>query len=479
MTSKAFPKIHTLAILITIVIIFLVIIWPSSEPNLVVIKVVPTQQPFQVNSKVEFYSNVQATVNETNSIESEPDFAKINPIEVKKLQNDLHQNTDIELATVPKPVKAPIIITVKKEDTLSHIFERSGAGVRLMMNLLNNKSIKQTITPIKPGEKIEFHFDENEDIAQVHLVHDAKYSVVITGIVEKKYGIEQRVAKSEIKTHFKSAAIELSLFGSAEKAGINANLTAQIMHIFGWDIDFGQDLRQGDHLSVLYEQEYINGESYGNGTVIASQFFNKDELFQATLFTDSSGRTDYYNQDGKSMKKSFLRTPVDASRVSSSFSKKRFHPVHQTYKRHTGTDYAAPSGTSIKASGDGKIIFAGVKGGYGNAIIIQHQQGITTLYAHMKNFKRGMRVGTKVSQGDVIGFVGKSGTATGYHLHYEFRVNGVHQNPETVKLPKAEPINKKYLAEYMDHANFLLNKLNAQRIAFQQMDELSNSQEIL
>ncbi|MCJ8312650.1 MAG: peptidoglycan DD-metalloendopeptidase family protein [Pseudomonadales bacterium] len=471
MNSKAFPKIHIIAILSIVSILLIAFFVSPEKQESIVITLNTHEQPYQSNTQITFYSNVQVKDNvfeEPGSILNDPILEKtiIEPI--------IDQNKPAKIVAVEiskKQLKPTKSILVKKQDTLSHIFERSGAGVRLMMNLLSNKAIKKTLTPIKPGESIEFHYDENDQIDQVHLVRDAKFQVVISGIVNKKYNIKEKVSPSIIKTHFKSAAIKLSLFGSAEKAGINANLTAQVMHIFGWDIDFGQDLRSGDRLSVLYEQEYINDIAYGKGNVIAAQFLNKGELFQATSYKDASGRTDYYNENGNSMKKSFLRTPVDASRISSSFSKKRFHPVHQTYKRHTGTDYAAPSGTSIKASGDGKVIFAGVKGGYGNVIIIRHQQGITTLYAHMKYFKKGTKVGSRVNQGDTIGYVGKSGTATGYHLHYEFRVDGVHKNPETVKLPKAEPINKKYLTKYLAHAKFLLSNLSTQRIALQQIEK--------
>jgi len=479
MNSKAFPKIHLVAILLVLVVLLLVAFWPSSdEPEPVVVTLSSINQPYQESLNVPFYSNVSVT----NNAFTEENTAAVESNDISNVFNNdtgIKNFNDIKPAEPEKIIKPPKLITVKKQDTLSHIFERSGAGVRLMMNLLNNKSIKETLTPIKPGETIEFHYDEQEQVVQVHLVRDVKHKIVITGIVEKKYIIEERITPSVIKSHFKSAAIESSLFGSAEKAGMNANLTAQVMHIFGWDIDFGQDLRKGDHLGVLYEQEYIGGQPYGKGKVVAAQFFNKGKLFQSTLYTDASGRMDYYNEKGNSMKKSFLRTPVDAARISSGFTNRRFHPVHKIYRPHRGTDYAAPAGTPIKASGDGKVIFVGAKGGYGNTVILQHQQGITTLYAHMKGFRKGMKVGKRVNQGEVIGYVGTTGSSTGNHLHYEFRVNGVHKDPETVELPKAEPINKKYLADYIDHSNFLLNKLNAQRIALQEFDNTLAKDEIL
>lgn len=233
----------------------------------------------------------------------------------------------------------------------------------------------------------------------------------------------------------------------------------QLASIFGWDIDFALDIRKGDHFSLLYEQQYLDGEKLRDGRILAAEFTNQDRTYQAVLFTDPKGRGLYYAPDGSSMRKAFLRSPVDFRRISSKFQRERYHPVLGKKRPHRGVDYAAKIGTPIKAAGDGKVIFRGTKGGYGRTVIVQHGGNITTLYAHMSGYRRGVTTGTRVQQGQIIGYVGKSGLATGPHLHYEFRLNGAHRNPLTVKLPDAKPIAAEYRELFQIQSKQLLAQL--------------------
>ncbi|MEO1204194.1 MAG: peptidoglycan DD-metalloendopeptidase family protein, partial [Pseudomonadota bacterium] len=222
-----------------------------------------------------------------------------------------------------------------------------------------------------------------------------------------------------------------------------------IAGIFAWDIDFVLDIREGDTYYVQYEELWQDGEYVRDGEIIVAEFNNNGRTHQAIRFLDDDGRSDYFTPEGDSVRKAFIRAPVDFTRVSSRFNPKRRHPVLNTIRAHRGVDYAAPRGTPIKAAGDGKVIFRGKKGGYGNCVILQHGGNITTLYAHMSNFATQARIGTRVRQGQTIGFVGATGLATANHLHYEYRLNGVHRNPQTVELPKAEPIDSKYRERFL------------------------------
>ena len=223
----------------------------------------------------------------------------------------------------------------------------------------------------------------------------------------------------------------------------------ELAGIFGWDVDFALDIRKGDNFTVVYEEMYRNGEKIKDGNILTAEFINHGKTYQAVRYTNpENNRTEYFTPDGKSMRKTFLRSPVNFARISSGFTTSRYHPVLHKFRSHKGVDYAAKRGTAIRASGDGKIVHRGRKGGYGRTIIIQHGSKYSTLYAHLNSYKSKLRVGSKVKQGQTIGYLGSSGLATGPHLHYEFRVNGVHRNPLTVKLPTAKPVPKRYLADF-------------------------------
>jgi len=229
--------------------------------------------------------------------------------------------------------------------------------------------------------------------------------------------------------------------------------------IFAWDVDFVLDIRQGDDYYVQYEQIWQDGEFVADGEIIAAEFNNNGRTIQAIRFIDDNQRSDYFTPTGNSVRKAFIRAPVDFTRISSNFNPNRRHPILNKIRAHRGVDYAAPRGTPIKASGDGKVIFRGTKSGYGKTVILQHGGNITTLYAHMSSFIAKVGVGSRVRQGQTIGFVGKTGLATANHLHYEYRLNGVHRNPRTVSLPDAEPIEERYREKFMAAAAPILEEL--------------------
>ena len=217
--------------------------------------------------------------------------------------------------------------------------------------------------------------------------------------------------------------------------------------MFAWDIDFVLDIREGDRFTAVYEQIYQDGKYLRDGEVLAAEFINAGRVYRAVRFVSDSGRAGYYTPDGAPMRKAFLRAPVEFTRVSSGFNPHRLHPILNLIRGHMGTDYAAPTGTPVHAAGDGRVSFAGQRGGYGNALILAHSNSVSTLYGHMSRFARQVRVGTRVQQGEVIGYVGMTGLATGPHLHYEYLVNGVHKNPQTVQLAGAEPLRADGVAE--------------------------------
>jgi murein DD-endopeptidase MepM/ murein hydrolase activator NlpD len=250
------------------------------------------------------------------------------------------------------------------------------------------------------------------------------------------------------------------LFGATDEAGIPDAIAIQLAEIFSSDIDFHSDLRKGDRFVVVYEASYSNGEMIRTGQVLAAEFVNNGKTYRAVRYRDPDGQVGYYTPEGKSLHKSFLRSPLEFSRISSGFSLGRFHPILQKMRAHKGVDYAAPTGTRIKASADGVVDFVGVKGGYGNVIILRHANGISTVYGHLSRFAAGLRKGTRISQGEIIGFVGMSGMATGPHLHYEFLMNGQHRDPLKVALPASQPIKSKYVADFESSSAELVAQIN-------------------
>lgn len=349
-------------------------------------------------------------------------------------------------------------VTVESGDTLSAIFSRVGLGSTILQGVLESGEPSKELRNLKPNEKLDFQIQEGKLLTLRYVPSQTR----TIEIKESNGGFEASLTERVVETRLSHAAgaIETSLFSAGRQAGLTDNLIMELAGIFGWDIDFALDIRSGDRFSVLFEQRYVDGHKLGDGAILAAEFVNQGRAVQAVRFVDAEGKSSYYSPDGSSMRKAFLRSPVDFRRISSTFRPERYHPVLGVKRPHRGVDYAAATGTPIKAAGDGKVAFIGTKGGYGRTVVLQHGGKYTTLYAHMSRYKPGLKVGSRVQQGQTIGYVGKSGLATGPHLHYEFRVAGVHRNPLTVKLPNAEPIQAAYRSAFVQQAESLLGQLD-------------------
>lgn len=271
--------------------------------------------------------------------------------------------------------------------------------------------------------------------------------------------ISEGAADVETRLHMRSGEIKSSLFAATDAAGMSDAVAVQIAEVFSTDIDFHRDLRKGDRFSAVYEVQYHQGEPVKTGRLLSAEFVNNGKTYQAVWFQSPDGEGGYYTPDGKNIRKAFLRSPLEFSRISSGFTTSRFHPVLQTWRAHKGVDYAAPTGTRVKATADGVVEFVGKQGGYGNLVVLRHQSKYTTWYGHLSGFAPGMQKGKRVAQGDVIAFVGSTGVATGPHLHYEFRTNGVHQDPLRVAMPPAPPLAPQHRVAFEENTRPLADRL--------------------
>jgi murein DD-endopeptidase MepM/ murein hydrolase activator NlpD len=349
---------------------------------------------------------------------------------------------------------------VKSGDTLSSIFSK--LEIHSQLNpILRTDTARSQLKAIHPGQTIKALKEDGQLARLIFEPNANEYLEVIKQ--EDSYSAQLVNRPIERRVNRASAIINDSLFLAGRRSGLSDSLIMELAGIFGWDIDFALDIREGDNFTLIFEELYRDDEKIGDGAIIAAEFTNQGRTYRAIRYEPPQGTASYYSPEGRSMRKAFLRTPVNFTRISSRFNLKRKHPVLNRIRAHKGVDYAAPKGTPVRAAGDGKIIFKGRKGGYGRTIIVQHGTRYNTLYAHLNSYHKKMRNGTRVKQGQVIGFVGMSGLATGPHLHYEFRVNGVHRNPLTVKLPAAEPLPKQYMTDFNQYSAPLLSQLDLYR----------------
>ena len=342
------------------------------------------------------------------------------PLEIVDSQIDLNWQSEI----------------VGKGDNLSTLFLRAKFSAKDVYEISTSPKGK-LLRNLFPGESLRFGTDKDKKLHQVHYIKSPLESYVYTR-QGNKYQAEKRLREPEILVSYREGVIKDSLYLSGKEANLPDKLIMEMANIFGWDIDFVFDIRPGDSYSLLYEDRFIDGEKLGVGNIIAASFTNQKKTFDAVRYTNNEGQSDYYTPEGFSMRKAFLRTPLDIFRISSGFNLRRKHPIHKKIKAHRGVDYAAPRGTPVYAAGGGKVIEAGFDKYNGNYVFIQHGQTYITKYLHLN--KRKVRRGQTVKQRQLIGTVGSTGYSTGNHLHYEFLVNGVHRNPRTVKLPQAKPI---------------------------------------
>jgi murein DD-endopeptidase MepM/ murein hydrolase activator NlpD len=350
-------------------------------------------------------------------------------------------------------------VIIKSGDTLASIFSKKGISSTTTHKIATLNEQTRKLRYIQPGDEIKLLLDEQRQLRQMKYIPDITRTLLIQRNEEQAFTSQIINYQLDAYPVYREGVIDSSLFEAAANADIPEDVIMDLVAIFGWDIDFSLDIRSGDRFGIVYEELYKDDVKIRNGRILSANFINKSKTYRAVYYTDPSGSSDYYAPDGKSMRKAFLRSPVKFSRISSRFSNKRWHPVLSKWRSHKGVDYAAARGTPIRASGDGKITFAGRKGGYGRHVVIRHGGRYTTAYGHLHRYAKGTRSGKKVKQGQVIGYVGSSGLATGPHLHYEFRVNGVHRNPLTVKLPEAQPVNAAYLDNFKEQTQVYLSML--------------------
>jgi murein DD-endopeptidase MepM/ murein hydrolase activator NlpD len=342
--------------------------------------------------------------------------------------------------------------TVVPGDTLERIFRDEGLAPGELAALRADPDLRRRIDRIVPGDELRLRID-NGRLLRFERRLSATETLQAVRAPDGSLRSEIRIDPLERGLRTTGAAIEGSLFRSADLAGISDATAFKIAEIFRWDIDFVRDIRPGDRFDLTYETLSQDGVPVGDGELLAVQFINQGQTYRAVRWTPPGGTPDYFTPDGRSLRKAFLRAPLEFSRVSSRFNLYRRHPILNRMRAHRGVDYAAPIGTPVRAAGGGRVAFVGVKGGYGNVIEIIHPGGVRTVYGHLSRFSRGLRAGTVVEQGRVIGHVGMTGLATGPHLHYEYLQNGVHKDPQKVPLPKAEPIPAQHMAAFRAYAD--------------------------
>ena len=341
---------------------------------------------------------------------------------------------------------------VLRGDTVAALFDRLGVSDPSALEFLKGDGVGRTLfRQLVPGRTIQAERGEGGELLALRYFMNP---TTMLEVVRADAGLRARqVAISEApRLVYKSATIQSSLFAATDSAGIPDAIAMQLARVFATDIDFHTDLRKGDRFSVVYEMIYASGVLVAPGRIVAAEFVNDGRSHQAVLFRDDEGLDAYYSLDGSNLAKAFLRSPVEFSRVSSGFGA-RFHPIFKNWRAHTGVDFAAPKGTRVLATADGRVVSAGARGGYGNAIEIKHGSGITTLYGHLSGFAAGIHAGAHVHQGEPIGYVGMTGWATGPHLHYEFRVAGIYQDPLRVALPKADPVPERLKSQFLQVAH--------------------------
>ena len=351
---------------------------------------------------------------------------------------------------------------IQRGDTIASLLSRLEVSNRDVVNFLRDARNVKTMHQLVPGRIVHVQTGAAGELLWLRYFPGGSEQLTM----EKSGGsftVAEQPAQLETHVQMKSGVINSSLFAAVDNAGVPESVALQIVEILSSDIDFHRDLRKGDRFTVVYDSLYINGEPARAGRVRAVEFVNQGTPHRALYFEADNGESGYYAPDGKNLKKAFLRSPLEFSRISSGFSSARFHPILKTWRAHSGIDYVAPTGTRVKAASDGTVAFAGWQGGYGNVVILQHQGMYSTVYGHLSSFAKGLRKGQRVSQGDVIGHVGATGMATGPHLHYEFRQNGVQRDPLKVATPAANPVSPRLIPAFYEAMKPLMARLDMLR----------------
>ena len=403
-----------------------------------------------------FLPSEKATASKDNSANA-LEIGKRYELQVKVDNNEKLTELNSEQAAEKLPEYDFVDHKVKNGDNLAIIFKRAGFSAQTLHKLINTNAETRKLTKIHPGEILSFATAEDGSLAQLRYVISKTDTLFVTLNEEGNY--DTAIDSKEIETLTKTAGGEISnnFWTSAIAAGLSERQIMNFADIFGWDVDFANDIRKGDVFGLIYESHYVDGEFIGTGKIIAAEFVNQGQRFAAIRHTDGN----FYTPEGRSMKKAFLRAPVNFKYISSSFNPRRLHPVTGQVRAHRGIDFAARTGTPVVSSGNGKVIKAGYSKYNGNYVFISHGTQYVTKYLHLN--KKLVKTGQKVKQGQQIGTVGSTGRVTGAHLHYEFLVNGVHRNPKTVKLPKSEPLPRSELAKFKPIADNFIAQLERNR----------------
>jgi len=351
---------------------------------------------------------------------------------------------------------------VRPGDSAQSLLKRIGVNEEETLALLRQTpEASAFFRQISPGKIVTAEVSKNQDLQSLMFPLNGQSD---RAIIIKRNGqgftASETALPVETQTVLKSAEIRYSLFGATDTAGIPDAIATQLADIFGGDIDFHRDLRKGDRFSVIYETVSYQGKLLRTGRILATEFINDGKRYRALWFGDASGKGGYYTPDGKNLRKAFLRSPLEFSRVTSGFSSARFHPVLQTWRAHKGVDYGAPIGTRVRATADGTVEFVGTQGGYGKVVVLKHQGRYSTVYGHLSNFAAGLKPGKNVTQGGIIAYTGMTGLASGPHLHYEFRIDGIHQNPLTVALPGSPPLAPQQLSYFKSLAASQMERID-------------------
>jgi murein DD-endopeptidase MepM/ murein hydrolase activator NlpD len=349
---------------------------------------------------------------------------------------------------------------IQPGDTIQSIFQRLGiSDAEALSHLNTDEASKDVLRKLRAGNSVIAAVMPNGSLASLSLpVGRGLERFVVERSDDQLSSSLRDVATVDTMQEMRSGTITHSLFGATDAAGVPDSVAMKFAEIFGTQIDFTKDLRKGDQFSVVYETAFDHGVPVRTGRILAAEFINQGKKHTVVLHREGDGNEAYYTPDGRGLNQAFLRYPLEFSRISSTFGR-RLHPIHKRWRSHNGTDFAAARGTPVKASSDGKISFVGTQRGYGNTVKIQHRNSFSTLYAHLNGFAKGIGKGRRVRQGDVIGYVGSTGWATGPHLHYEIRVNDTPQDPMRIALPAVEPLDQKALAAFKKETTPLLERL--------------------
>jgi murein DD-endopeptidase MepM/ murein hydrolase activator NlpD len=379
-------------------------------------------------------------------------------------KTEIKAEATAEKLSSEKPVEKPAnlvweTVKVQKGDTLAKIFKRQGYTAKDLTAIMNaDPNSKKKLIALKNGQEIRVQADDKKQV-QALALDMSKDEILQISKIEDKFNVEYKQQPFEKQIAFGKGKVNSSLSLAGRRAGLDQNIISQMVEIFGWNIDFSSDLQPNDTFRVLFEEKRLEGEKVGSGNILAAEIVTKGKSHKAIRYTDKNGHTGYFSPEGQGLRQAFLRYPIEFTRISSGFGSRR-HPIIHKMRKHTGVDLAAPRGTPVKAAGDGKVIFVGTRGGYGKVVELQHGAQYSTLYGHLSKFAPKLKAGCNVKQGDIIGNVGRTGLATGDHLHYEFRVAGIHRDPLTINLPRRNPISDASKHQFLAHAKEMMRLMD-------------------